>query len=115
AAGLIRSVVNQEGIVRATSLVNRGGVIILVAEGDSSIVWNTGTLDVSAGESNATPGSIAISGALAGHSGTILARGAEHAAGGHVDIMSTQQTELFAGSVIDVSGTGNSDGGSVRV
>ncbi len=77
AAGLVRSVVNQEGLVRATSLVNHGGVIILVAEGDNSIAWNMGTLDVSAGEANATPGYIAISGALAGQSGTMLARGAE--------------------------------------
>jgi filamentous hemagglutinin family protein len=115
AAGLVLSVVNQEGVVRATSLVDHGGVIMLVAEGDTSIVWNKGTLDVSAGETNATPGYIAISGALAGQSGTILARGAERAAGGHVDITSTQQTELFAGSVIDVSGTGHADGGSVRV
>jgi filamentous hemagglutinin family protein len=115
AAGLVRSVVNQEGLVRATSLVNHGGVIMLVAEGDTSIVWNAGTLDVSAQEANATPGYIAISGALAGQAGTILARGADSAAGGHVDITSTQQTELFAGSVVDVSGTGHSDGGSVRV
>ena len=31
AAGLVRSVVTQEGLVRATSLVNHGGVILLVA------------------------------------------------------------------------------------
>src|SRR5439155_4912959 len=33
----------------------------------------------------------------------------------HVDITSAQQTELFDGSVIDVSGIGHADGGSVRV
>ena len=61
AAGLVRSVVNQEGVVRATSLVNRGGVIKLIAEGgDQAMVSNTGTLDVSAGEPNATPGTITV-------------------------------------------------------
>src|SRR5438132_5345689 len=43
ATDVIRSVVNQEGVIRATSLVNHGGVIILIADGDNSIVWNMGT------------------------------------------------------------------------
>src|SRR4030095_7637254 len=34
--------------------------------------------------------------------------------GGHVEITSTRETGLFAGSLIDVSGVGSSDAGSVR-
>ena len=60
AGDVIKSVVNQEGVVRATSLVNRGGVITLIAEGDHATVSNSGILDVSAGEPHATPGAITV-------------------------------------------------------
>jgi filamentous hemagglutinin family protein len=115
AAGLVHSVVNQEGVVRATSLVNHGGVIKLIAEGDDAIAWNKGEMDVSAGESGAAPGSVTISAPNAGQSGRILATGTDRTAGGNVEITSSKQTGLFANSIIDVSGLGNADAGSVRV
>jgi filamentous hemagglutinin family protein len=43
---VVKSVVNNEGIIEATSIVNKNGVIILDG-GDSGIVSNSGTLDVS--------------------------------------------------------------------
>ena len=58
AKDFIASAVNQEGFIRATSVVNHGGVVRLVAEGDNSIAWNKGTIDVSAGEANAASGSV---------------------------------------------------------
>ena len=133
ATDVIRSVVNQEGVVRATSLVNRGGVITLVAEGDHATVSNTGTLDVSAGEAGAGPGAVTVAGEEVVHAGTILARGADQAggsvrltadvlintgltdAGGAAGGSVTIETTRYLGSgTVKVSGTAG-DGGSVRI
>ena len=103
AGDVIRSVVNQEGVIRATSLVNHGGIIKLIAGDDientgvigwqanlgkvqnvSGVVTNYGTLDVSAGEAGAAQGQVTLAGAYVGHAGTILARGADQASGGRV-------------------------------
>ena len=115
AAGLVRSVVNQEGVVRATSLVNHGGVIKLIADGEDATAWNKGVLDISAGEPGAAAGSVTISAPYAGQSGMILAAGGDGSVGGRVEITSTKESGLFANSLIDVSGLGNADAGSVRV
>src|SRR5438874_5716462 len=56
ASDVIKSVVNQEGVVRATSLVNRGGVIKLLAaddvENSGAIGWqaNAGKVTNASGE-----------------------------------------------------------------
>ena len=108
AAGVVRSVVNQDGVVRATSLVNRGGVIQLVAEGDHAAVSNTGTLDVSAGEAGAAQGAVTLAGEYVSHAGAILARGADQAGG----VVRLTADVLINTGLIDASGAA---GGSVTI
>ncbi|MEK6243974.1 MAG: filamentous hemagglutinin N-terminal domain-containing protein, partial [Pseudomonadota bacterium] len=115
ANALLDTVVNNQGVIRATSLVDHGGVVKLVATGDNSAVANYGTIDVSAAKANAASGSVLVSGPYVGNAGTILAKGADGATGGHVELTSTKQTILASGSTIDVSGVGNSNAGSVRI
>src|SRR5207253_2291472 len=134
ATDVIRSVVNQEGVVRATSLVNHGGVIKLLAvddvENTGTIGWqanlgkvqnatgtvtNYGTLDVSAGETGAAQGQVTLAGEYVGHAGTILARGADQASGGRVLLTSSKETVITKVGSIDTSGSGNSSAGNVVV
>src|SRR2546430_2805897 len=134
ATDVIRSVVNQEGVIRATSLVNRGGGIKLLAADDvensgaigwqanagkvtkaSGAVTNYGTLDISAGEPGAAPGQVTLAGEYVGHAGTILARGADQGTGGRVLLTSSKETVITKVGSIDTSGSGNSSAGNVVV
>src|SRR5438552_7912793 len=134
ATDVIRSVVNQEGVVRATSLVNHGGVITLIAGDDvensgaigwqanagkvtnaSGAVTNYGTLDVTAGGTGAAQGQVTLAGEYVGHAGTILARGADQGAGGRVLLTSTKETVVTKAGSIDTSGVGTSSAGNVVV
>ncbi|RMH87114.1 MAG: filamentous hemagglutinin N-terminal domain-containing protein, partial [Actinomyces sp.] len=111
ADGVFASVVNNEGIIEARSLVRRGGRVILSA-GAEGIARNDGTVDASAAEAGAAGGEVRISGRGAGNFGTILARGSD-AAGGTVRLDSGQRTIASAESLIDVSGQGDASGGQV--
>ena len=131
---VFESVINQSGVIRATSLVNHGGVIRL--EGGDPVqntgvlgwnnhlgevknadgrVLNTGTLDVSAAEPGAAPGEVTLSGQMVGVAGSVLARGADHAAGGNVLATSSEKTIVATDAVIDTSGVGNSSAGNTVV
>ena len=131
---VFESVINQSGVIRATSLVNHGGVIRL--EGGDPVqntgvlgwnnhlgevknadgrVLNTGTLDVSAAEPGAAPGEVTLSGQMVGVAGSVLARGADHAAGGNVLATSSEKTIVATGAVIDTSGVGNSSAGNTVI
>ncbi|TKB65028.1 MAG: filamentous hemagglutinin N-terminal domain-containing protein [Nitrospira sp.] len=129
---IFSSVVNQSGVIRARSLENQGGVVQLLGgdetlvaateagamrpAGDvSGAVVNTDRIDVAAGEPNAARGSVTMVGARVGQFGSIMATGAEGANGGEVVIASTTRTLLASGSTIDVSGSGHSSGGQLRV
>src|SRR5438552_169338 len=134
ATDVIRSVVNQEGVIRATSLVNHGGVIKLLVADDvqntgaigwqanagkvmnaSGAVTNYGMLDVSAGEAGAAPGQVTLAGEYVGDAGTIRGQGAEQAAGGRVLLTSSKETVVTKAASIDTSGSGNSRAGNVVV
>lgn len=112
ASAAMTSVVNNDGVIEARSLVNHGGVIVLEA-GEGGIASNRGGMDVSAAEAGARAGEVRIAGEFAGHFGTISARGAEQAPGGRVTIDSTTHTLAGSGSTIDVSGGADSSAGSV--
>ncbi|HYL81612.1 MAG TPA: filamentous hemagglutinin N-terminal domain-containing protein, partial [Candidatus Acidoferrum sp.] len=114
ASDLLHSVVNNEGVIEAKSLVSHGGVVRLTGEQDG-IVMNAGMIDVSAAQAGAQPGAVTLAGNLVGNAGTIRALGLEETPGGHVEVTSTGKTVLFSNSLIDVSGVGNSTAGSVRV
>ncbi len=129
---IFSSVVNQSGIIRARSLEQHGGVVKLIGGEEtlvaataagamrpggevSGAVVNSGTIDVSAGSSNAAQGSVTITGERIGQFGSIRASGAEGASGGEVVLASTTRTLLASSSTIDVSGIGHSSGGRLRV
>src|SRR6476646_4299208 len=85
ADALLDTVVNNTGIIRATSLVARNGVIVLGC-GTQGVVANSGTLDVSGKEPGATGGTVKVLGEYVG---------------------------LFNGSRIDASG--DAGGGTVLI
>ncbi|HXX74227.1 MAG TPA: filamentous hemagglutinin N-terminal domain-containing protein, partial [Nitrospiraceae bacterium] len=131
---VFESVINQSGIIRARSLVNHGGVILLegsdpvqntgalgwqqhlgeVKNADGRVI-NTGTLDVSAAEPGAAQGEVTLSGQMVGVAGSILARGADNANGGNVLATSSKETIVATGAVIDTSGVGNSSAGNTVI
>ena len=132
AGDIFSSVVNQSGVVRARSLAHHGGVVKLIGGGEtlvaatdagamrpagevSGAVVNSGSIDVSAAETNASQGSVTLLGERVGQYGSIAATGAEGANGGDVVITSTTRTLLADGSTINVSGSGHSSGGRLRV
>ena len=106
------SVVNNSGIVEATSLSVKGGTVTL-SGGEAGIARNTGSIDVSAAEAGAKAGHVAIEGQYAGNFGTITAKGATDSNGGLVELNSSTHTLLGSDSKIDVSGQDNSSAGSV--
>ncbi len=65
ASDILKNVVNNEGIIEATSLVQREGKIILDG-GDAGIVANAGTLNVSSAEAGAKGGEITVLGKYVG-------------------------------------------------
>lgn len=111
---VVSSVINQEGVIEAKSLVSKGGIVKLVG-GDEGIVQNRGKIDVSADESSAKLGEVSISGNYVGNFGTIFAKGAEEARGGNITLNSTTQTLGSSFSLIDVSGGIKSSGGNIQL
>ncbi|KPK39387.1 MAG: hypothetical protein AMJ78_08605 [Omnitrophica WOR_2 bacterium SM23_29] len=59
---IFENAVNNEGIIRANSLVSNKGEVYLLAAGEGARASNTGTIDVSADESGADGGFVEISG-----------------------------------------------------
>ncbi|MFC1808313.1 filamentous hemagglutinin N-terminal domain-containing protein, partial [Candidatus Omnitrophota bacterium] len=59
--GIFENAVNNEGIIRANSLVNKNGAVYLIAHGEDALVANSGTIDVSATESGADGGFVELS------------------------------------------------------
>ncbi len=109
---VVSSVVCNDGVIRAGSLVSAGGSVNLLGRGEGEVA-NYGTIDVSAGEAGAEGGNVALDGQYTGNFGTILARGAQGADGGQVLLDSTTQTLVSSGASIDASGGADSSGGSI--
>jgi filamentous hemagglutinin family protein len=82
--------IQNEGIVRATTVTQQGGHIYLTA--DSGTIVNSGTLDASATAATGQGGTILVKSATGKvvHSGKILARGGQGGAGGQVEISGSQ-------------------------
>ena len=122
AGDLMATVVSNEGVIEANSMVERDGKIILVAAdevnntgdigwennhgkvvGDAGTVVNTGTL-------TSEGGSVVMAGTRVGHSGTVDASG-----GGSVLLASTEQTHVSKGATIITSGSVAGDAGNAIV
>jgi len=124
ADALLDTVVNNTGIIRANSLVERNGTIILDG-GSAGVVANSGTLDVSGTASGATGGTVKVlgekvalfngtninaSGDAGG--GTVLVGGNFHGAGPEQNATATY---VDAGASIKADAITSGNGGNVAV
>ena len=99
--------IQNEGLVRATTITQQGGHIYLTA--DSGSIVNSGTLDASATAAKGHGGTILVK-STAGkvvHSGKLLARGGVGGTGGSADISGAQL--VFTGTV-DFTAPGGTTG-----
>src|SRR3954468_3689471 len=124
ADALLDTVVNNTGIIRASSLVERNGTIILDG-GSAGIVANSGTLDVSGTAAGATGGTVKVLGeyvALANGTqinasgdvggGTVLVGGNFHGAGPEAN---ASQTVVASTATITADAINSGNGGNVVV
>ena len=111
ASDILKNVVNNTGVIEARSLVRQGGTVILDG-GDSGVVANSGTIDVSSAEAGAQGGSISVLGKYVGlfdgsvlnasgdaGGGTVLMGGNFHGAGPEANAYMTyvgQNTFIYA-------------------
>jgi filamentous hemagglutinin family protein len=105
------SMVNNEGTVRAGSMVERDGKIMLVSDSEG-IVQNTGVLDASGVEDGAKGGAVEMEGEKVGQFGTIHAD-ATDGDGGNVNIEAREVVAMGSRSVTTANAGLNGDGGKV--
>jgi filamentous hemagglutinin family protein len=99
--------IQNEGVVRATTLTRQGGHIYLTS--DTGTIVNSGTLDASASTAGSQGGTVLVksTGGQVVHSGAILARGGQGGAGGNAEISGAQVG--FTGT-IDLTAPGGTTG-----
>ncbi|MCM8778356.1 MAG: filamentous hemagglutinin N-terminal domain-containing protein, partial [Candidatus Omnitrophica bacterium] len=107
------TLINQKGIVRAGSIVEKEGKIILVSDSEG-IVQNTGTLDASAMEAGAKGGSIEMTGSKVGQFGTAKADAID-GDGGSIMLYANDVVALSSGSITSANAGINGDGGTIIV
>ncbi len=117
-AGAVQDVfdtlINQEGVVRAGSMVERDGKIILLSKSEG-IVQNTGTLDASAIEDGANGGTITITGTKVGQFGQVHADAAGTGDGGNITIYANDVVALSSSSLTTANAAEYGDGGEIIV
>ncbi|MFH1044770.1 MAG: filamentous hemagglutinin N-terminal domain-containing protein, partial [Pseudomonadota bacterium] len=115
ANALLDTVINNEGTIRAQSLVEKNGSIFLDG-GNAGVVSVSGALDASGTQAGARGGVVNLSGEYVANAGTIRADGSSGAAAGQITIDSTNATLLTSNSVTAANGTGeNSNGGNILI
>jgi len=124
ADALLDTVINNTGIIRANSLVERNGTIVLDG-GSAGVVANSGTLDVSGVDAGTTGGTVKVLGQYVGlfNGSTIDASG--HAGGGTVLVGGNSQghgpevnatgTFFDVGAFINASAIATGNGGKVVI
>ncbi|MDP8230581.1 MAG: filamentous hemagglutinin N-terminal domain-containing protein [Candidatus Gorgyraea atricola] len=108
------TLINQEGIARAGSMVERDGKIVLVSDSDG-IVQNTGTIDVSGIEDGASGGDIEVTGDMVGQFGEVYADAMGDADAGNIDIWASDVVALSSDSLTTANADVNGDGGEIIV
>lgn len=119
---LMAEVVNNSGIIEATSLQQRNGVVVLDG-GDSGVVANRGSIDVSGRNAGETGGSVKLLGQYVGMfdgsridasgdagGGTVLAGGDYQGGNG---VFQATATYMDANASIDASARTSGNGGKV--
>ena len=112
--GVFDTLVNQEGIVRAGSMVEREGKIIITSD-SKGIVQNTGTLDVSAIEDGVDGGEIEMRGDMVGQFGEVHADALGAGDGGTINIYADDTVALSSGSITTANANVDGSGGEVIV
>ncbi len=109
--GIFTNLVNQEGLVRAGSMVEKDGKIMLVGNGT---IRNSGTLDVSGLTDGADGGLISIEGEDIVNNGALLANATDNARAGDINVIAQNDLVLSENSRIEAKGKDiNSEGGDV--
>ncbi|MBI4826716.1 MAG: hypothetical protein HY807_09920, partial [Nitrospirae bacterium] len=113
AYGVIKSVVNNSGVIEANSFSTNNGRIVLDG-GDSGIVENSGTITASAAEAGANGGVVTITGDVIRNSGNITADAGDNATAGDIDVIAGSLLTLEGTSRLSARGADiNSDGGDI--
>ena len=106
--GVVSSVVNNSGVVSASSAELRGGRIVFGGEGVAVDVTNTGMVTASSDKGDGGTVRMAADGAVS-VSGTVEARGADK--GGQIDVSGKKKTEIVNAALSTEGG----EGGLIRV
>jgi len=114
AQDVFSKLINQSGVVKAGSMVNKGGKIVLVSNSEG-IIQNTGILDASAVENGARGGTIEIRGEKVGQFGTVKADGLGAGDGGNVELRAAKTVALGPHSVTTANAGVKGSGGRVVV
>ena len=116
---LYETTVNNDGVIEATGLAqDTSGKIIAVGETDThqGVVVNAGTMLANGTGNNPNGGRIELHGDHVSQEGQLLAEAAENGTGGHIELVSKNETTLAANSLTSVKGAGDhSSAGDVYV
>jgi len=113
AKDIFSKVVNNEGIIKAGRIENKGGEIRLVGLGSGASVLNTGTITADAGDATSSGGSVELTAENVTNSGTITAN-ATGGDGGSIKLQSTDTT-LVEGNAVVTASSSSAQGGTVQV
>ena len=124
AGEIIKSVVNQEGVIEARTVINREGKIIL-SGGDNGEVVNTGTLDVTGQGAGEKGGSIQVTGDKVGLFETAKLDASGDAGGGKIliggdregqgDLQKSSATYVGESVSVKADAINEGDGGEIVV
>ncbi|MFA5431050.1 MAG: filamentous hemagglutinin N-terminal domain-containing protein, partial [Candidatus Omnitrophota bacterium] len=114
AQNVFSKLINQSGVVKAGSMVNKGGKIVLVSNSEG-VVENSGTMNVSGVEDGASGGTIEIRGEKVGQFGSVKADGLGAGDGGNVELRAAKTVALGPHSATTANAGVNGNGGRVVV
>lgn len=113
AKDVFSKVVNNDGIIKAGRIENKGGVVRLVGLGSGSSVLNTGTVSAAAVDASSDGGTIEIAADNIENSGT-LDVSAQAGTGGTVKV-EAEDTVLLTGDAVVTSESAAGQGGSTQI
>ncbi|MDP8216252.1 MAG: filamentous hemagglutinin N-terminal domain-containing protein, partial [Candidatus Kaelpia imicola] len=108
------TLINQEGVVRAGSLVEKNGKIVLISD-DEGIIQNTGTITASAIEDGADGGTIEMRGSKVGQFGEVRVDALGEGDGGSITLYANDVVALSSGSITTANANVDGSGGEIIV
>ncbi|MBW2045580.1 MAG: filamentous hemagglutinin N-terminal domain-containing protein [Deltaproteobacteria bacterium] len=113
ASGVFDSLINQEGIIKANSLVESDGRVMLTSNSEG-VIENTGVIDTSAAQANADGGEVTVRGSCVGQFGEVHADAVD-GNGGRVELYADDAVALSSESLTTANAGLNGDGGEAIV